>query len=1209
MKRCREVCAKLSVFLFTFSFLPIFTRFSQEALEDYALKKGFGYKTANLMILNEVTKEVNRKLARAGLAGLTTKIPKFKGISSSEVKSFLLARGFDIDKSWQSFQETKNEVISNKNSLTPKALEVLERMRTKIVDLFSSEDNFFGKNEKGQGSLYEFLDSVRKGDEKPLVMIRSTGREDTETVTNAGGNESVISEPSMVDASVGMGVVVGSYCGRKSLEQRLAAARTRKDIDAIFDEKPFIPILFQVVVGERVGAVDIESGDVSSFVAGTKKIPVSGVMFTQEAEGRTPGVTHIQAAYGHGELVVNGMGATDSFYIGPSKIVHKVIGKKTHRLVPAELTEEGKRAGKQHLISVKSHPALVNASSLHDNLILGLKVVADAIEDYFEAPRDIEFVVEKDKRVINIVQSRPIVHKKDLKGPSYIENIGDVRNPTHRGTVIGAGGGSLRKVFSTNEYMIENDLAGALDKYLKDVNKEKIKCVIIGKNAPATSHEATTFRGQGVPVIYVPDIERIKKLTPSGNNPVFIDVQRGMVVQADNVVEKQGWFSHPIPAKLSLYKPLRNFSEFEAGLSQKKTDHLKNIKIGELFEVIKQGTSKKQQNAYEALAEIYKRIVKYTVKNKDTLPKDLKDELRLIISNVVLSSYEIMEAIKKTKSPRLLSVLYAVNFLEALLFQQRDPEVLRAYSYGITIKTSFEEGAVGALLKKEGVVINEEKKEYILSLLRLVELALTDSVAQKWVAFVAHKLSKESLSTIQEFSYKVVNLKKLGSLGLWLNHDFMEYGKTVLENFNQNYEASEKFLNELQNKIEIIDSIDVSKFKNPENFSKLFLKEFRNFAYSFTSRSFIESYKSTSKLGKKSALMTMYKLVEVFDHLIKTVTGTQDYGLDAKLNNFRTMLKSFWSLLKSWLTKFDVSFKWYPSKKDEEKHIKDPKTWIKNQENTYWEIANRSVYPASFKTYRCDEIYKIEKQDEFFVYNKKIKFGRGSNYKLEPPNQVLRERERRARFNASLISLGASGATVMTIVTLEEFFTVVHQSILNIISNLMQQLNIDAIAKPSVVEKLHNKIRAVKGRRKELSLVGIFPGENFLKMLYNAHLTAHNALVAIEYRKKKGIFLADKFQKKDSCIISVVFSGDPSYNRWKEIAKFASSFSDKLKLKKVFDLSLSKEEVIFSWDVIDQPDEVLDLIVKMIFAAVQSTFSDEPDEVLERWLLQATKAY
>ena len=38
-------------------------------------------------------------------------------------------------------------------------------------------------------------------------------------------------------------------------------------------------------------------------------------MFTTEAEGRTPGVTHIQSAYWHNEGVVNSSVIVDTYYV------------------------------------------------------------------------------------------------------------------------------------------------------------------------------------------------------------------------------------------------------------------------------------------------------------------------------------------------------------------------------------------------------------------------------------------------------------------------------------------------------------------------------------------------------------------------------------------------------------------------------------------------------------------------------------------------------------------------------------------------------------------------------------------------------------------------------------------------------------------------------------------------------------------------------
>jgi len=42
--------------------------------------------------------------------------------------------------------------------------------------------------------------------------------------------------------------------------------------------------------------------------------------------------------------------------------------------------------------------------------------------------------------------------------------------------------------------------------------RDKIKCVISGTDAPATSHEATTFRSEGKPVLYTARVSEGRQL-------------------------------------------------------------------------------------------------------------------------------------------------------------------------------------------------------------------------------------------------------------------------------------------------------------------------------------------------------------------------------------------------------------------------------------------------------------------------------------------------------------------------------------------------------------------------------------------------------------------------------------------------------------------------------------------------------------------------
>lgn len=154
-------------------------------------------------------------------------------------------------------------------------------------------------NDKNHEFIVEGMEEGKK------QMVRSTGDEDRVDVANPGGNESVPSDGDKISSSIG--AVISSYFSKKSMSQRL------KSGEEITSNPPLMPCLIQELVGET-------SKD--------NLPPVSGIIYTDSKNVR------VQAAYGHGELVVNSKGNFDNFFVTNEDVVHQYIGDKKVRIVP-----------------------------------------------------------------------------------------------------------------------------------------------------------------------------------------------------------------------------------------------------------------------------------------------------------------------------------------------------------------------------------------------------------------------------------------------------------------------------------------------------------------------------------------------------------------------------------------------------------------------------------------------------------------------------------------------------------------------------------------------------------------------------------------------------------------------------------------------------------------------------------------------------------
>lgn len=129
------------------------------------------------------------------------------------------------------------------------------------------------------------------------------------------------------------------------------------------------------------------------------KSKVSGVMFTANPVTKDKGEIMIEAGWGLGELLVQGMITPDNF----------VLDKKTFRIKTSDVqTQETMlvfQDGKNKKISVpkdKQAKQKLTETQLADLAKLGIK-----IENHYQAPQDIEWAIDSAEKIW-ILQSRPI---------------------------------------------------------------------------------------------------------------------------------------------------------------------------------------------------------------------------------------------------------------------------------------------------------------------------------------------------------------------------------------------------------------------------------------------------------------------------------------------------------------------------------------------------------------------------------------------------------------------------------------------------------------------------------------------------------------------------------------------------------------------------------------------------------------------------------
>ncbi len=132
----------------------------------------------------------------------------------------------------------------------------------------------------------------------------------------------------------------------------------------------------------------------------------SGVMFTIDTESGFKDVVVINAIYGLGEMIVQGMVTPDEYMVfkptlkkGFSAIIEKKLGKKDRKMI------YGAGSDRVKIVNVPQNEQKLYA--LNDDEILTLAKWGIEIEEHYKKPMDIEWAKDGNDNQLYIVQARP----------------------------------------------------------------------------------------------------------------------------------------------------------------------------------------------------------------------------------------------------------------------------------------------------------------------------------------------------------------------------------------------------------------------------------------------------------------------------------------------------------------------------------------------------------------------------------------------------------------------------------------------------------------------------------------------------------------------------------------------------------------------------------------------------------------------------------
>ncbi|MGH8638629.1 MAG: phosphoenolpyruvate synthase, partial [Burkholderiales bacterium] len=234
----------------------------------------------------------------------------------------------------------------------------------------------------------------------------------------------------------------------------------------------------------------------------------SGVMFTLDTESGFRDVVFITAAYGLGEMVVQGAVNPDEFYVhkpmlerGRPAIVRRTLGSKLEKMIYADAGVTGPSVRTVAVAEAQRH-----RFSLADADVLELARAALAIEKHYRRPMDIEWGKDGVDGRIYVLQARPETVKSRSQSASEEQFRLKQRGPVlATGRAIGhkIGTGPVRLVADAG-LMSKIKKGDVLVTDMTDPNWEpvmKLASAIVTNRGGRTCHAAIIARELGIPAV------------------------------------------------------------------------------------------------------------------------------------------------------------------------------------------------------------------------------------------------------------------------------------------------------------------------------------------------------------------------------------------------------------------------------------------------------------------------------------------------------------------------------------------------------------------------------------------------------------------------------------------------------------------------------------------------------------------------------------
>lgn len=1103
---------------------------SKQDLDFHALELGCGYKTANLMVMKGEVQAIAPKLTHCGLD-----VPPLTPIYDAQTWQFLskhipnlkelfaqFLNSFDPAAKAQFMQAATSEE-ARKVTLHPTAEGklILEQIRKKITDVYVK-------------SPYQSLiiDQWLKLNPSDFVIVRSTGKEDSETNSNAGGNASVQNvRPNAAAISAAMGQVIASYFGETSIIQRLQAGD-----QSMFKEEPLLPVLVQRMICEKnIGGVGSKLAD----------IPRSGVLFTRE-HGKADDVTVVNAAYGSNEGVVASMVAVNTYEIHYSGIYPTLRTQPTRYVHLVDKDDHSKFI----VGPIDNTPTIANRPVLNFAEIHDLKLVADTYASLYgdgkAKPMDMEFSLLKDAEGninIYLFQIRPLMKPAPAAAvPSFIDLTAVKEVPqTLReiASVFMAGSPNVREISaSASQVIFADDLPEALKAYENHPSVKDLQLIAIKKPAAVTSHPAVMLRPTGIPIFVVSDAVQWHKVQSLLQNakpetPVLVCPQRGMVVRkTKDALTKPGLVSYPCPLEISL--PSQTFppelnekarNELKAQLLEQVDEAAKvwqggsaplPLSLEELFDAM---ALKEAPIARQALAQLFSHLSKTAkqmwgkaVKDKSNQNKQkLSEELFEVLSYAFSIAKNNVSPALDLHAPQSMNRLIHLKKLSSLIFQEGSVEVLNCISYKTVLQGWRAVSSSLAQDFKELRIPTTPENTFLLS---LKQFALGDVAKQKWLALI------KSLPQKQKGTF-IPMLKTLVEVGVftpWINTIFVQ-AKSNEELFSE-FQSCQAVLQMVAKRQQLIQQYSKQEalWDNPafvEKSTNGLVQTFQK-ELGFDGVELEKHYKSANALGKLAILNLLQQGITVYDTIIKSVTGSSNYKADR-----RQQARHFHALLKGYMALFKTAI----AMARPEEHV----------------LMKNECCTGTFDNY-VSYLEKGRKDYKLGFHNPVICTSKGlEQIGAEIPKMSDADLEAlfkaRDAFNVSATAVGSHACLNVSVhwpTTLEEHFTTIHQSAETIVHHLQTKFGLKDTVLPQHIRAFVDQITPKFG-----NISDIVVNEKTVEVRYQFSLRQHGATLVLTAGKEPSTPMQ----------LALIAYGNEEHDRWKQTAVFGAILVSRFDLR------------------------------------------------------------